>query len=80
MLEILAKHAVLNFHFLFTGDESWLLSAYHVRTMWRLCPEKVDEIERPFYPAQKTMLTLFFNGDDLHLIDILPHNRKINAE
>jgi hypothetical protein len=33
MLEILAKHAVSNFRFPFTGDESWLLSADDVRTM-----------------------------------------------
>ena len=26
------------------------------------------------------MLTVFFNGDGLHLIDILPQNQKINAE
>jgi hypothetical protein len=45
MLEILAKHAVSNFHFLLTGDELWLLYAYHVRTMWKLCPENVDETE-----------------------------------
>jgi hypothetical protein len=47
MLEILAKHAISNFHFLFTGDESWLLYAYHVPAMWTLCPANVDEIGRP---------------------------------
>jgi hypothetical protein len=26
------------------------------------------------------MLTVFFNGDGLHLINILPQNRKMNAE
>jgi hypothetical protein len=26
------------------------------------------------------MLTVFFNGDGLHLIDILPQNQKISAE
>jgi hypothetical protein len=41
-LEILAAHAASNFHFLFTGDESWLSYADHVRTMSTLCPENVD--------------------------------------
>jgi hypothetical protein len=48
--------------------------------MWTLCPENVDETQRPSYPAQNTMLTAFLNGDGLRLIDILPQNRKINAE
>jgi hypothetical protein len=59
MLELLVKHAVSNFHFVFTGDESWLLSAYHVRTMSTLCPENVDQTERPSHRALKTMLTVF---------------------
>jgi hypothetical protein len=59
MLEILAKHAVSNFYFRSTEDESWLLCAYHVRTMWTLCPENVDETEFSSNPTQKTMLTVF---------------------
>jgi hypothetical protein len=80
MLEILAKHATSKFHFLFPGDESWLLYAYHARTMWTLCPENVDEVQRASHAAKKTMMTVFFNGDGLHLIDILPGNQKMNAE
>jgi hypothetical protein len=44
MLKILAKHETSKFHFLCTEDESWLLFAYHVRTMWTLCLENVDEV------------------------------------
>jgi hypothetical protein len=48
--------------------------------MWILSRENVDETEGPSHRAHKTMLTFFFNGDGLHLIDILPQNRKNNAE
>jgi AraC-like DNA-binding protein len=33
MLRELAKHQASNFHFLFTGDESWLFYAYHHEKM-----------------------------------------------
>jgi hypothetical protein len=48
--------------------------------MWTLCPENVDETERLSHPAQNTMLAVLFNGDGLHLIHILPPNRKMTAE
>jgi hypothetical protein len=80
ILEILATHAASNFHFLFTGDESWLLYAYHVRIMWTLCPENVDQVQRASHITEKTMPTVFFNRTGLHMIDILPQNQKIDAE
>jgi hypothetical protein len=55
MLQILASHAASNFHFLFTGDESWLLYAYHDRTMWTLCPENVDQVQRASHITKKIM-------------------------
>jgi hypothetical protein len=48
--------------------------------MWTLCPENVDETERTSHQAQETMLTVFFNGSGLNLIDILPQNRKMNGQ
>jgi hypothetical protein len=80
MLEILATHAASDFHFLFPGDESWLLYPYHVRTMWTLCPENVDQVGSASPMSKKTMATVFFNGAGLHMIDILPQNQKMDAE
>jgi hypothetical protein len=57
--DIPSEDAVSNFHFRVTGDESWLLDTCHVRMMSTLCPGHVEEIERPYHPAQKTMLTVF---------------------
>jgi hypothetical protein len=76
MLKILASHAASNFHFHVTGDESWLLDAYHVRTMQTLCPENVDQLQSASHITKKTMATVFFNGTGLHIIDILPQNRR----
>jgi hypothetical protein len=79
MLEILVKHVISNFHFHVPGDELWLLYADHVRTMWTLCPENVDEVQGASHAAKKTMVIVFFNGDGLHLINIFPQNQKMNA-
>jgi hypothetical protein len=64
ILEILARYATSNFHFLFIGDESWLLSACHVRTMWTICQKNVDEVQPPSQPAQEAMVTVLFHGGD----------------
>jgi hypothetical protein len=80
MLKTLATHAASNFHFHATGDESSLLYAYHVRTMWTLYPENVDQVQRASHITTKTMATVFFNGTWLHMIDILPQNQKMDAE
>jgi hypothetical protein len=48
--------------------------------MWTLSPENVDRVQRDSHAAKKTMVTVFFNGDGLHLINILPQNQKTNAE
>jgi hypothetical protein len=82
MPEILANHAASNFqfHFLFTGDESRLLYAYHIRTIWILCPENADQVQRPSHIAKKTTAIVFFKETQLHIIDTLPQNEKIGAE
>jgi hypothetical protein len=48
--------------------------------METLCPEKVDEIQRPSYAGQKTMVIMFFNRDSMHMIKILPQNERMSAE
>jgi histone-lysine N-methyltransferase SETMAR len=80
MLEIPASHAASNFDFLFAGDKSRLLCADHIRTMWTLCPEKVDQVQKVSHITKKTIATVFFTGTGLHMIDILPQNQKTDAE
>jgi hypothetical protein len=61
MMEILASHAASNslLRFVFPEDESWLLDASHIHTMWALCPENVDQIQRTSRIANQRMATVF---------------------
>jgi hypothetical protein len=79
MLRTLATHESTGFHFLFTGDESWMFYSYHERTMWVASWEEVAEVERPSHYHRKTMMTVFFNGTGEFLIDILPDELKMNS-
>jgi hypothetical protein len=80
MLEILAKHATSNFHFLLLemshGCFPHITSGpcgHSVLKMW-------TKFIAPHMWQKKTMVTVFFNGNGLHLINILPQNQKMNAE
>jgi hypothetical protein len=53
---------------------------YHIRTMWTLGPDNIDQIQQPSHIAKKRMATVFFNGTGLLMIDILPQNQKMDAE
>jgi hypothetical protein len=79
MLQALAKHEHTNYHFLFTGDESWMFHAYDHRTRWVTSWADVDEIERPSHFDQKTMLSVFFNGTGEYKIATLPEGQKVNS-
>jgi hypothetical protein len=79
MLHTLATHESTGFHFLFTGDESWMFYSYHQHTMWVASWEDVDEVERLSHYHKKTMLTAFFNGTGEFMIDILPEGAKMNT-
>jgi hypothetical protein len=48
--------------------------------MWILCPENVDQIQRPSQITKKTMASVFFNETGQHAIDILPQSQKMDAE
>jgi hypothetical protein len=44
-LQAFAKHEHTNYHFLFTGDKSWMSYADGHRTRWVASWDDVDEIE-----------------------------------
>jgi hypothetical protein len=75
MLQALTKHKHTNYHFLFTGDESWMFSADDHRTRQVASWDNVDEIEQPSHFHQKTMFTIFFNGRE-YTIGILSEVQK----
>jgi histone-lysine N-methyltransferase SETMAR len=80
MLEALAEHESARFHFLYTGDESWLLYSYHERTRWVALWEDIPVVERPSQYHQKAMLCVFFNGTGQFLMDILPEGMKMDTD
>jgi hypothetical protein len=61
-LQTLESHAASNFHFMWTGEGSWLLHECHHETMWAASCEEVDDFERPTHYHKKTMVSAFFNG------------------
>jgi hypothetical protein len=74
----LAKHEHTNYHFPFTGDESWTFYAYGHRTRLVASWDDVDEIERLSLFHQKTMFRVFFNGTGECKIGILPEGEEVN--
>jgi histone-lysine N-methyltransferase SETMAR len=79
MLRILATHQSTGFHYLFTGDESWIFYTYYDRTRWVYSWEDVEEAVRPSHYQKKTMVTIFFNGSGQFVIDILPIGVKMDS-
>jgi hypothetical protein len=55
MLQTLESHSASNFHFLWTGDKSWLFSEYRHERVWAASWEKVDEIEPPTHCHRRVM-------------------------
>jgi hypothetical protein len=62
MLQTLESHAASNFHFLGTGDESWMFYEANHERMWEAPWEELDELERPTRYPRRRMVTAFFNG------------------
>jgi histone-lysine N-methyltransferase SETMAR len=79
MLIALEKHRASGFHFMFTGDESWLFYHYERECVWAASWEDIGEIERPSHHQKKTMMTVFFNGSGAFSINLLPQGQKMNS-
>jgi histone-lysine N-methyltransferase SETMAR len=79
MLQTLESYAASNFHFLWTGDESWMFYGYHHEITWAASWEEVDELERPMHYHSKTMVTAFFNGTWHYFLNIFPRSRCMDT-
>jgi hypothetical protein len=80
MLDILAGHKSARFHFLYTGDESWLLYSDHERTRSVAWSDNAPIVERPSHSHMQTMFSVFFNGTGQFLIDILPECMEMDTD
>jgi hypothetical protein len=76
MSQALTKHEHINYHFAFTGHESWVFYAYDHRTSWAASWDVVDEIDRPSHFHQKAMFAIFFNGTVEYKVAIPPEGQK----
>jgi hypothetical protein len=79
-LQTLETHAASNFHFLWTGDESWAFYEHHHETMWAVSWEEGDELERPRHYHRRTMATAFVNGTGENFLNILPRSRSMDTK
>jgi histone-lysine N-methyltransferase SETMAR len=79
MLQALAKHEHIKYHFLFTSDESRMFYAYDHPTGWVASWDDVDEMDRPSHFHWRTMFTVFFNDTGEYKIAILPEGQKVNS-
>jgi hypothetical protein len=79
MLQIFAARESARFHFQYTDDESWLLYSYHESTRWVASWDEAPIVERLSHYHTKTMLSVFFNGTDQFLIEILCKGMKIDT-
>jgi hypothetical protein len=79
MLQAPAKHEHTNYHFIFTGDESWMFCAYDHPTRLVASWDDIDEFERPSHFHQKTMFAVFFNGTGEYKIAIFPEGKEENS-
>jgi hypothetical protein len=78
ILQALAKRKHTNYHFLFTGDESWMFYVYGHRTRWVASWDDVDEIEPSSHFRQRIMFMIFFNSTGESKIALLPREQKMN--
>jgi histone-lysine N-methyltransferase SETMAR len=80
LLGLLREQSAHNFNTIATGDESWFRYAYPARTMYAGSRSEVTPFVRSGISASKVMLTVFFTGTRLLVVDALPKGRKYNQE
>jgi hypothetical protein len=66
-------------HDIVTLDESWFYLNTDHEFIWLQADEKVPESERDTVRSEKRMLTIVWNPNGLHLINVLSKGIKFNA-
>jgi hypothetical protein len=79
MLLALVKHQISQFHFRFTGNESWMFYSDHLEAMLIPSWSDVDNIERPSHFRKKTMIAVFLNGIGKSLIGLPLDGKKMDS-
>jgi hypothetical protein len=80
MLATLSHQVSSNFHFIFTGDESWFFYSYPHTHQWVVSMDDRAERERESHFKEKRIFTGFFNGTGEFLIDIMPAGETMTGQ
>ena len=78
ILRILQESEWDNFDGTATGDESWFRYIYQSSEIFACSPADVIPRTRQAMGAKKIMMTLFFTGRRLIVLDIMPRGSKCN--
>lgn len=79
IFKCLQKAKKHNYAFILTGDECWFEYTYNYKQKWVLLDDNTNDFTRPSDIQKKTMITCFFNGNGLQIIDVKPKGVKINS-
>jgi histone-lysine N-methyltransferase SETMAR len=80
LLRKLTSEQRRGWHDIVTLDESWFYLTTQHESIWFPETEKVPERERPMIQSKKLMLTIIWNPQGFHLINVLPKGQKFNAD
>jgi hypothetical protein len=79
LLRLLMAQQCRSWHNVVTLEESWFYLATQHKFIWLPETEKVPEMEGPMIQSTKLMLTIIWNPQRFHFINILPQGQKFNA-
>ena len=80
LLATIEKAEKNNFHFFLTGDESWFSYNFEPTTQWIKKGMKPDKRVRKSLNCQKVMITIFWNIDQIHVLDCLTTQQRMNSQ
>jgi hypothetical protein len=80
MLEFLDIHAQMNYSYLITGDESWMMSDQMLSKMKAPDRDHVDTIVQSSHKSRKTMVAVIFGVNGIGFVKILPKDTKLISE
>jgi hypothetical protein len=75
----LSAHAHDNWRHLVRGAKSWSIYESVRGRIWTTRYENMSEVENRNIAAMKTMLTVLWNPDGLHVVTMLPPGESFNA-
>ena len=79
LLRILQKAERQGWKYFVTGDESWFYLCYDYERQWVTSGEEPSIRERKMISSQKVMITVFWNPNQIVLVDALPKGDKFNS-